>query len=51
MAAVATQTIAAPGPPLWSHGYNWARPHGSIGTVPPICRSGPTENNLLEAHS
>src|ERR1700675_3737999 len=26
--------------PLWLHRYNWHRPHGSIGTKPPISRLG-----------
>jgi transposase InsO family protein len=37
--------------PLWLHRYNWHRPHGSIGSKPPISRLAITENNLLRLHS
>jgi transposase InsO family protein len=37
--------------PKWLHRYNWHRPHGSIGSKPPISRLGLTENNLLRLHS
>jgi transposase InsO family protein len=37
--------------PLWLHRYNWHRPHGSIGSMPPISRLGLTRNNLLRLHS
>ena len=37
--------------PYWMHRYNWHRPHGSIGSVPPISRLGLTGNNLLRLHS
>jgi transposase InsO family protein len=37
--------------PLWIHRYNWHRPHGSIGAVPPISTLGLTGNNLLRLHS
>jgi transposase InsO family protein len=37
--------------PLWIHRYNWHRPHGSIGAMPPISRIGLTGNNLLRLHS
>jgi transposase InsO family protein len=36
--------------PIWMHRYNWHRPHGSIGTVPPISTLGLTGNNLLRLH-
>lgn len=36
--------------PYWMHRYNWHRPHGSIGSVPPISRLGLTGNNLLRLH-
>ena len=36
--------------PLWLHRYNWHRPHGSIGSTPPISRLGLTRNNLLRLH-
>lgn len=35
----------------WLHQYNWHRPHGSIGAVPPITRLGLAGNNLLRLHS
>lgn len=37
--------------PYWLHRYNWHRPHGSIGAVPPISTLGLTGNNLLRLHS
>ena len=37
--------------PLWLHRYNWHRPHGSIGSKPPISRLALTEDNLLRLHS
>ena len=37
--------------PAWLHRYNWHRPHGSIGSRPPISRLGLTGNNLLRLHS
>jgi transposase InsO family protein len=36
--------------PRWLHRYNWHRPHGSIGSIPPISRLGLTGNNLLRLH-
>ena len=36
--------------PYWIHRYNWHRPHGSIGAVPPIAKLGITGNNLLRLH-
>ena len=36
--------------PLWLHRYNWHRPHGSIGAVPPVSTIGLTWNNLLRPH-
>jgi transposase InsO family protein len=36
--------------PYWLHSYNWHRPHGSIGSVPPITRLGLSGNNLLRLH-
>jgi transposase InsO family protein len=36
--------------PYWIHQYNWHRPHGSIGAVPPISTLGLTGNNLLRLH-
>ena len=37
--------------PRWLHRYNWHRPHGSIGSMPPISRLRLTENNLLRLHT
>jgi transposase InsO family protein len=37
--------------PRWIHRYNWHRPHGSIGSKPPISRLGLAGNNLLRLHS
>ena len=37
--------------PYWMHRYNWHRPHGSIGSVPPISILGRSGNNLLRVHS
>jgi transposase InsO family protein len=37
--------------PYWIHRYNWHRPHGSIGAVPPIAKLGITGNNLLRLHT
>ena len=37
--------------PYWLHRYNWHRPHGSIGSMPPISRLGLIGNNLLSLHS
>jgi transposase InsO family protein len=36
--------------PRWLHRYNWHRPHGSIGSMPPISRLGLSEDNLLRLH-
>jgi transposase InsO family protein len=36
--------------PRWLHCYNRHRPHGSIGSKPPISRLGLTGNNLLRLH-
>jgi transposase InsO family protein len=37
--------------PGWLHRYNWHRPHGSIGSKPPISRLGLNGNNLLRLHT
>src|SRR5690349_7553670 len=37
--------------PYWLHRYNWHRPHGSIGAVPPISTLGLAGNNLLRLHN
>ena len=36
--------------PRWTHHYNWHRPHSAIKSLPPISRSGLTEDNLLRLH-
>ena len=35
----------------WLHSYNWHRPHGSIGSKPPISRLALDRNNLLRLQS
>ena len=35
--------------PIWTHQYNWHRPHGSLKSNPPISRLGLTGDNLIEA--
>lgn len=37
--------------PRWLHRCNWHRPHGSIGSMPPISRLGLAGNNLLRLHT
>lgn len=37
--------------PLWTHLYNWHRPHGGIKDQPPIRRLGRKKDNLLRLHS
>jgi transposase InsO family protein len=37
--------------PRWLHRYNWHRPHGSIGSMPPISRLRLSRNNLLRLHN
>ena len=37
--------------PRWLHSCNWHRPHGSIGSKPPISRLALARNNLLRLHS
>jgi len=37
--------------PRWLHRYNWHRPHGSIGSMPPISRLRLAGNNLLRLHN
>jgi transposase-like protein len=36
--------------PVWTHRYNWHRPHGSLNSMPPISRLGLSEDNLLTLH-
>lgn len=36
--------------PIWLHRYNWHRPHGSIGSNPPISRLSLTRDNVLRLH-
>jgi len=35
----------------WLHRYNWHRPHGSLGSKPPISRLGMDRDNLLRLHN
>jgi transposase InsO family protein len=37
--------------PVWLHRYNWHRPHGGLGSKPPISRLALTKDNLLRLHS
>ena len=36
--------------PDWTHMYNWHRPHGGIGSKPPISRLGLSPDNLSRLH-
>jgi len=36
--------------PVWTHRYNWHRPHGGIKSQTPISRLGLSEDNLLRVH-
>ncbi|TAN48390.1 MAG: IS481 family transposase, partial [Rhodospirillales bacterium] len=36
--------------PIWTHRYNWHRPHGSLKARTPISRLGLDEDNLLRLH-
>jgi transposase InsO family protein len=36
--------------PLWTHQYNWHRPHASLNQLPPISRAALDDNNLLTHH-
>lgn len=36
--------------PIWTHQYNWHRPHGGINYQTPISRLGLSRNNLLRLH-
>ena len=36
--------------PLWTHQYNWHRPHASLNQLPPISRAPIHDNNLLTHH-
>jgi transposase InsO family protein len=36
--------------PIWSHMYNWHRPHGGIKDQTPISRLGLKQDNLLRLH-
>jgi transposase InsO family protein len=36
--------------PLWTHQYNWHRPHASLNQQPPITRLALDDNNLLTLH-
>jgi transposase InsO family protein len=37
--------------PVWLHRYNWHRPHGGLGSKPPISRLALTKDNLLRLHN
>jgi transposase InsO family protein len=37
--------------PVWTHLYNWHRPHKALNSKPPISRLGSDRNNLLMLHS
>jgi transposase InsO family protein len=37
--------------PLWTHFYNWHRPHHGIGCQPPMSRLPKHRNNLLTLHT
>lgn len=37
--------------PLWTHRYNWHRPHGGLNSMTPISRLELSEDNLLRLHS
>ena len=37
--------------PLWTHMYNWHRPHGGIKQKTPISRLGSDQDNLLRLHT
>lgn len=37
--------------PVWTHLYNWHRPHAALRSKPPISRLGADRNNLLRFHS
>lgn len=36
--------------PVWTHLYNWHRPHAALKSKPPISRLGLDRNNLLRLH-
>lgn len=37
--------------PVWTHLYNWHRPHAALRSKPPISRLGADRNNLLRFHT
>jgi len=37
--------------PIWTHMYNWHRPHGGIKDQTPISRLGLNRDNLLRHHN
>jgi len=36
--------------PVWTHLYNWHRPHAALNSKPPISRLAWDQNNLLRFH-
>lgn len=48
--AYATSDQRAQDLPVWTHMYNWHRPHGSLNSKPPISRLRSTGDNLLRLH-
>ncbi|MGB5214624.1 MAG: IS481 family transposase, partial [Anderseniella sp.] len=36
--------------PIWTHLYNWHRPHSALKAKPPISRLRLDRNNLLRFH-
>ena len=48
--AYQTSTQRAADLPLWTHMYNWHRPHGALKDKTPISRLGLSRDNLLRFH-
>lgn len=48
--AYRTSTQRAEYLPIWTHMYNWHRPHGGINDKTPISRLGLNQDNLLRFH-
>lgn len=49
--AYRTSTQRAEYLPIWTHMYNWHRPHGGINDQTPISRLGLNQDNLLRFHN